>query len=167
MSRLLKRRCLLRLPGRCDPDALGTLDYLTLTFFAGVGPWHAVLLAVGYSNLLNAGVMVILTAPMVALSFLEFHLVAPRLRTAFVTRFKGGSNLFKFACVLLGVVWCALLLVKGFYPAGGDDYYKQYFSGYQAFLEHGSVWPNEVWIIRVPKRSFGTRQQGIAIRSIG
>src|SRR5438876_4499345 len=64
---------LLRLLARCRPDALGTLDYLALTFFAGVGPWHAVLLAVGYSNLLNAGVMVILTAPMVALSFLEFH----------------------------------------------------------------------------------------------
>src|SRR5215831_17989683 len=62
---------LLRLLRRLDPGSLGTLDYLALTFFAGTGAWHALLLAIGYANLLNTGVMVILTAPAVALSALE------------------------------------------------------------------------------------------------
>jgi hypothetical protein len=48
---------LLRILGVADANVLGTRDYLALTFFAGTGPWHVVLLAVGYANLLNAGVM--------------------------------------------------------------------------------------------------------------
>jgi hypothetical protein len=35
--------------------------------------------------------------------------------------------------------------VKGLYPGGGQNYYNHYFPAYQAFLEHGSIWPNEVW----------------------
>jgi len=135
---------LLRSLGGPQPDAVGTLDYLALTFFAGTGPWHLVLLAVGYANLLNAWVMVVLTVPVVALSFRELRLVAPGLRTV-IRRFHGGSKLFKSLCTLLLFVWCALLLVKGLYPGGGQNYYNHYFPAYQAFLEHGSIWPNEVW----------------------
>jgi hypothetical protein len=137
---------LLRSLGDLQPDTVGTLDYLALTFFAGTGPWHVVLLAVGYANLLNAGVMVILTAPVVALSFRELRLVTPGLRTV-IGRLYGGSGLFKSFCTLLLFVWCALLLVKGLYPGGSQDYYNHYFPGYQAFVDHGSIWPNEAWVL--------------------
>jgi hypothetical protein len=135
---------LLRSLGDLQPDTVGTLDYLALTFFAGTGPWHVVLLAVGYANLLNAGVMVGLTVPVVALSFRELRLVTPGLRTL-IRRLHGGSRLLKSLCTLLLLMWCALLLVKGLYPGGGQNYYNHYFPAYQAFLEHGSIWPNEVW----------------------
>src|SRR5205807_3832258 len=71
---------LLRAVGHLDPDALRLGDYLALTFFAGVGPWHVVLLAIGYASLLNLPVMIILSAPAVALSFRELRRVTPRLR---------------------------------------------------------------------------------------
>jgi hypothetical protein len=135
---------LLRSLGDIQPDTVGTLDYLALTFFAGTGPWHVVLFAVGYANLLNAKVMVVLTVPVVALSFRELRLVAPGLRTV-LRRLHGCSRLFKSLCTLLLFLWCALLLVKGLYPGGGQNYYNHYFPAYQAFLEHGSIWPNEVW----------------------
>ena len=135
---------LLRSLGDIQPDTVGTLDYLALTFFAGTGPWHVVLFAVGYANLLNAKVMVVLTMPVVALSFRELRLVAPGLRTV-LRRLHGCSRLFKSLCTLLLFLWCALLLVKGLYPGGGQNYYNHYFPAYQAFLEHGSIWPNEVW----------------------
>ena len=129
---------LLRSLGDLQPDTFGTLDYLALTFFAGTGPWHVVLLAVGYANLLNASAMVALTLPVVALSFRELRLVTPALGTV-IRRLHGGSRLFKSLCTLLLFVWCAVLLVKGLYPGGGQNYYNHYFPAYQAFLEHGSI----------------------------
>jgi hypothetical protein len=136
----------LRLFGECHPDAIGTLDYLALTFFAGTGPWHVVLLAVGYLSLLNAPVMLVLTAPIVALSFREVRLVAPGVWTLFRERFNHGSRSLKAAGLLLAFVWCALLLIKGLDPgASGHDYFQHYFPAYRAFLDHGSLWPNEVW----------------------
>jgi hypothetical protein len=136
----------LRLVGGRDRDALAPLDYLALTFFAGAGPWHVVLLAVGYSSLLNAPVMVILTTPIVALSFGELRLIVPEVRELLRRRFVDGSGLGKAACILLALVWSSLFLIKGLYPgAGGGDYFLHYFPAYQAFLEHGSLWPNEVW----------------------
>src|SRR5262249_26181741 len=136
----------LRLFGECNPRALGTLGYVALTFFAGAGPWHVVLLAVGYLGLLNAPVMMVLTAPIAALSFREFRVVAPRTGTLLRSGFIRGSNACKAGGILLAVVWFALFLVKGLNPgAGGGDYFLHYFPAYQAFLEHGSVWPNEVW----------------------
>jgi hypothetical protein len=134
---------LLRFAGGLDRSALGTLDYLALTFFAGAGPWHVVLFTLGYLSLLNVPAIVMLTAPAVALSFRELRFIAPRLSEAF-GRLDKGNKRFKAACMCL--VWCALLLVKGLYPGGSDDYYGHYFPAYQAFLEHGSLWPNEAWI---------------------
>jgi hypothetical protein len=88
--------------------------------------------------------MVVLTVPVVALSFRELRLVTPGLRIV-ISRLLGGSRLFKSLCTLLLFVWCALLLMKGLYPRWGQNYYNHYFPAYQAFLEHGSIWPNEVW----------------------
>ncbi|MEA2904151.1 MAG: hypothetical protein QOI12_1538 [Alphaproteobacteria bacterium] len=137
---------LLRLLGGPEPEAVGTLDYLALTFFAGTGPWHVVLLAVGYANLLNVPVMMILTLPMVALSFRELRLVVPGLQRAFAAGFKERGSLFTAACIGLGLVWGTLLLVKGLYPGGSQEYYVQYFPGYRSYLEHGGLWPNEAWL---------------------
>src|SRR5262249_3228139 len=85
-------------------------------------------------------------APIAALSFREFRVVAPRTGTLLRSGFIRGSNACKAGGILLAVVWFALFLVKGLNPgAGGGDYFLHYFPAYQAFLEHGSVWPNEVW----------------------
>src|SRR5205085_12219591 len=48
--------------------------------------------------------------------------------------------------VVLVLVWCVLLLVKGLYPGGSSDYYVQYFPGYRTYLDHGGLWPNEAWL---------------------
>jgi hypothetical protein len=137
----------LRLLRKSELAALGTLEYLALTFFAGAGVWHVALLAVGYLRLLNVPAMVILTVPVVALSFREVRLAAAGFRALHGTKFLQTSNLFKVACISLCLVWCALLVIKGLYPRGSDDYYSQYFPAYQAVLEHGNVWPNEVWLL--------------------
>jgi hypothetical protein len=134
----------LRLFG-ANPTPIGTLDYLALTFFAGAGPWQVLLLIVGYLNLLNTTVMVILTAPVVVLSFREFHLTVPRLRVQLVDGFNEARMPVKAAYILLVLVWCAVFLIKGLYPGGSQDYYSQYFPAYQAFVDHGSIWPNEAW----------------------
>jgi hypothetical protein len=136
---------LLRLFGECNPDTLGTPNYLALTFFAGAGLWHVALLALGYLNLLNVAVMVILTAPVVALSFREVRLVGPRLHIVSGRLFGKGGFLFKVAAASLAVIWCALLLVKALYPGGSFIDYSLYFQYYEAVLEHGGVWPNEFW----------------------
>jgi hypothetical protein len=136
---------LLRLLGGAGPGTIGTLNYLALAFFTGMGAWHAVLLLFGFLNLLNVPVMVVLTAPAVALSFRELRRTAPGLPAALVQGFTEGSFLFRAALIALSLVWLTLLLVKGLYPAGGQDYFVQYSQVYQAFLDQGGVWPNEVW----------------------
>ncbi|MEA2950799.1 MAG: hypothetical protein QOJ96_319 [Alphaproteobacteria bacterium] len=126
-------------------ERTGTLDYLALTCFAGTGPWHVVLLAIGYLNLLNMPMMVILTAPAVAFSFSELRLVTQRLRMALLQQFEKSRNLFRTALIALSLVWLTLLLVKGLYPGGSQEYYVQYFPSQRTYLEHGGLWPTEAW----------------------
>ena len=135
---------LLRLVGTLRPDEVGALNYLAMTFFAGAGLWQVVLLAVGYANLLNAGVMILLATAMVGLSFHELRIVMPALRAG-LAGLEQKSLLFRALVVLLGLSWTALLIVKGLYPGNGVVYYEPYFETYKAFLEHGSLWPHESW----------------------
>ena len=134
----------LRLLG-ADLEALGPLEYLALTFFAGTGPWHVVLLAVGYSNLLDVLAMVLLTAPVVALSFFELRFVMPGLRALLRKEVKRASNATRGICILAGLALLALLLVKGLYPGGSQDYFVHYFHAYEAVLDHASIRPAETW----------------------
>jgi hypothetical protein len=127
---------LLRFVGGLNRKDLATLDYLALTFFAGAGPWHVVLLALGYASLLTGPVMIILTVPAVALSFREARVAGPELRALLAGRLAPASKHFKAACILLCLVWCALLLVKGLYPGNAHEYYAPYHYLYQSFLEH-------------------------------
>jgi hypothetical protein len=136
---------LLRIVGARDPAALETLDYLALTFFAGTGAWHIVLLAIGYANLLNTPVMILLTAPVVALAFRELRLVTPGVRAMVRRRIDEADNLFKTAAVLLCLVWGMLLMVKGLYPGNGHEYYAPYLHSYESILQHGGLWPHEFW----------------------
>jgi len=145
---------LLRLAGRLRPDRVGVLNYLAMTFFAGTGPWHVVMLAIGYAGLLNAGVMILLTAPMVALSFREFRIVAPGLRAA-LAQVEPDGKLFKALVVLVGVSWGTLLVVKGLYPGNGELYYEPYFSTYKAFVTHGSLQPHESWWVSIYAQGAG------------
>src|SRR5579864_7432422 len=135
---------LLRAIGTLRPDEVGVLNYLAMTFFAGAGPWQVALLAVGYAGLLNAGMILLLATPMVALSFWQFRIVLPRLRTG-LAQIAQETALFKSLVVVLGLSWAALLLVKGLYPGNGVVYYEPYFETYKAFLIHGSLWPHESW----------------------
>ena len=135
----------LRLLGGCELRALATADYLALTFFAGTGPWHVALLAVGYANLLNVPVMVALTFPVVALSFGQVRSVATDLRSSIAERSRRTSAPVKACCVLLVIAWCGILLTKGLYPGGSLDYFAYYFPAYESVIDRGSIRPAEMW----------------------
>jgi hypothetical protein len=135
----------LRLLGGADPRKLPTAEYMALTFFAGAGPWHLVLLAVGYANLLNVPAMVMLTAPAVVLAFPDTLRAAAALRNLVDETRRRASVPVKTCCILLCLAWCGLLLVKGLYPGGSLDYFTHYFHSYESVIEHGSIRPAEMW----------------------
>jgi hypothetical protein len=122
-----------------------TAELLTLTFFAGAGLLQIAILAIGYASLLNSTTVTLLTLPLVAFSFPRAGVAAGLLRDAFHAGKKLRSRYALIGCCLVGLAWFALLLVKGLYPGGSQDYYDHYFPAYRAFVEHGSLWPNELW----------------------
>jgi hypothetical protein len=122
-----------------------TIELLLLTFFAGAGPLHVAVFAIGYASILNFTTMVLLTLPLVALSFPRARVAARALRDAFHAQKKARSRYVFIGCFFVGLAWSGLLIVKGLYPGGSPDYYVHYFPAYRAFVEHGSLWPNEVW----------------------
>jgi hypothetical protein len=131
-------------------DGLGTLDGLVLGFFAGTGVCHLVMLALGYLNLYAWPVVVALTLPVVALSYGNVVAAAKRLSLALqnrdvVARNLGGGAFTWLIAGLAVAAGGALLLVKGMYPGGGHDYFTHYHYYYEAVIERGGLWPNEVW----------------------
>lgn len=120
-------------------------EFLLLTFFAGAGLLHVAVFAIGYASLLNYAMMIVLTVPLVAVSFPRACVGARALRDAFRARRMVRGRYVFIGCFFVGLAWFGLLIVKGLYPGGGNDYYDHYFPAYKAFVEHGSLWPNEVW----------------------
>jgi hypothetical protein len=131
---------LLRLIARETLTTATPLEYIALTFFGGAGPWHLLLLALGYLNLITLSVMIALTLPVVVMSFGEFRTVRRLLQGRLGESKSGG-----FIWALLALSLSALLLTKGLYPGGGHDYYTHYFYSYLAVLDSGGIWPNDVW----------------------
>ena len=121
-----------------------TLECLVLSFFAGAGLWHIAMLALGYLDLYTVPIAVAVSVPAVALSY-------PSARGAISKSWrnvKSWQNLRldeRLAIGAIGVVGGLLLLIKGIFPGGGHDYYTHYFYYYQAVIDHGGLWPNEVW----------------------
>jgi hypothetical protein len=135
---------MLRLLAGRTQNGFIALDDLALSFFAGAGVWHIVLLGLGYLNLYTVPVAVGLTLPAVILSFRQMHAAAQRLRQRLDLRqYPGIPAILGSALVIL--VAGALLLVKGLYPDGGHDYFQHYFYFYQKVIDSGGIWPNEVW----------------------
>jgi hypothetical protein len=127
---------------RASDNGIGRLENLALGFFMGAGLWHVVLLALGYLSLYTVPVAIALTVPVVGLSYFNVRAVAADTLAAGRSGIGMPSTIWAMIVVLLGA---ALLLVKGLYPGGGHDYITHYFHFYRAVIDHGGVWPNEVW----------------------
>ena len=126
-------------------SSTGVAERLALTFSAGSGIWHLVLLALGYLGLYVRPVAAAITIPVAAASY-------PAMASVFrdaARRVPGyWKNADQSACAAVGFVlfaMVALLLTKGLYPAGGHDYYTHYFPYYRAVIDQHGVWPNDVW----------------------
>jgi hypothetical protein len=123
---------------------LRTIERLVLYFFAGAGLWHIGLLALGYLNLYAVPVAIVITVPAVALSYPSAHDAISQCWRG-ISRWRSLRRPQRVMIVSIGVIGALLLLVKGLYPGGGHDYYTHYFYYYQAVIDLGGLWPNEIW----------------------
>jgi len=124
-----------------DREEIAAPGRLALYFFAGAGAWQIALLALGYLNLYSVPVAVVATLPFLILSWNNVHSAARALRQQL--RSSDRSTLAGMGAV--GVTALLLLVVKGLYPGGANDYFTHYFPYYRTVVEHGGIWPNEVW----------------------
>ena len=141
---------LLRIVAGKTLSHIATLERLALGFFTGAGVWHLAMLVLGYLNLYTFRVAVIISLPLVVLSYADVRTFSKDAYRAFasgsaiVSDIGTGSLgwlLFGFACV--GFI--VLLLIKGLFPGGGHDYFTHYFYYYQTVIAHHGLWPNDVW----------------------
>jgi hypothetical protein len=126
------------------PNDARTLEGLVLGFFAGAGLWHIALLLLGYLNLYDVPVAIAITLPAVALSYPHVCAAISSFRRK-MPSWRDVDWPGRLATGGIVVAGALLLLIKGLYPGGGHDYYTHYFYYYQAVIEHGGLWPNEVW----------------------
>lgn len=135
-------------------NELGLLARLTLEFFAGAGVSHIALLALGLLGLYTTPIAILLTLPLVALSYPALATTACRAYARITQHLRGRQRGLAGAIQLAGVVVIVfvvvtaaglLLLVKGLYPAAGHDYSIHYFPYYQHVIAAHGIWPNDVW----------------------
>jgi hypothetical protein len=129
-------------PGIHPNDAA---ELLTLTFFAGAGLLQVAVFAIGNAPVLNSATMMLLTLPLVAVSFPRARMAGRVLREGFHAQKMTRDRYVFIGSLFIGLAWLVLLIVKGLYPGGSQDYYVHYFPAYRAFVEHGSLLPNELW----------------------
>jgi hypothetical protein len=135
---------LLRIVAQQDLDQIGVFERLALGFFSGAGIWHVVLLALGYLNLYTVPTAIVVTLPLVIMSYVPARAAACDIYRAVAT--DGGLDKLDWVLLaLVAVAFIALLLVKGLYPGGGHDYFTHYFYYLQSVIERGGLWPNDVW----------------------
>jgi hypothetical protein len=135
---------LLRIAARQKLDQLDVFERLALGFFSGTGIWHVVMLALGYLNLYTVPAAIVLTLPLVIFSYIPARAAACDIYRAVATH-GGVDKIDWMLLALAAVALIALLLVKGLYPGGGHDYFTHYFYYLQTVIEHGGLWPNDVW----------------------
>jgi hypothetical protein len=130
-------------------EAPNYVDAVALNFFAGTGLWHVTLLALGYLELYTVPVVICITLPVVVFSFFDFLGVLHAARTAWACNRHASPPWVRLArWTSLGLVVATavlLLMAKGLYPAGGNDYFAHYFRFYEWVIDHRGVWPNEIW----------------------
>ena len=135
---------LLRIVARQELDQIGVFERLALGFFSGAGIWHVVMLALGYLDLYTVPAAIVVTLPLVILSYVPARAAACDIYRAVAT--EGGLDKLDWVLLALAAVaFIALLLVKGLYPGGGHDYFTHYFYYLQTVIERGGLWPNDVW----------------------
>jgi hypothetical protein len=147
---------------------IATLERLVLGFFTGAAVWHLAMLVFGYLNLYTFRVAVIISLPLVVLSYADVRTFSRDAYRAFaggsaiVSNIGTGSLgwlLFGLACV--GFI--VLLLIKGLFPGGGHDYFTHYFYYYQTVIAHHGLWPNDVWYHYYDDKGAGLYFLGILI----
>lgn len=131
-------------------EEIGSLERLALGFFTGAAVWHVALLALGYLDLYTVPAAVVMTLPLVALSYTDARAAFRSLHEAVaggdaLARNLGSGSLCWLVLGLSGAAFAALLLVKGLYPGGGHDYYTHYFYYFEAVIHQHGLWPNNVW----------------------
>jgi hypothetical protein len=139
---------LLRASARDTVDALGPFERLALGFFAGAGIWELALFALGYLNLYTVPVAIVVTLPMVVLTYQPMRDAAAEIARNVTLRDLAGDGSAMPGLILLGLVpvtFALLFIVKGLYPGGGHDYFTHYFYYFQSVITHHGLWPNEVW----------------------
>jgi hypothetical protein len=140
---------LLRMTASSEFALTAPFERIVVCFFAGAGTWHVGMFALGYLNLYTAATAIILTLPLVILSYGDARDVA--------CAFFGAVDDYKARVAqrdisvatpstlgLLAIVFVMLLLIKGLYPGGNHDYLTKYFSYFQSVVAHHGIWPNEV-----------------------
>lgn len=133
-----------------------------VSFFAGVGVWTVLLLALGLAGLYQKPLMIALALGIFALSLpqLARSLFPSPLRgegwgggdssatqaapaTPLLTSPPQGGR--KWMLVLLAATIFIFLQVKAIYPGGWHDYFSHYFFYYREAVQTGSLAPNALW----------------------
>lgn len=135
---------LLRLVGGAQPPTLSKTAYLVLTFAAGTGVWHLMLLLIGFLQLLYLPILLLATVPFVVLSVPEIKLTITELFLA-IRRSARTSRAIPIIFFLSGCCWFLLFIGRGLYPGGGQDYFIHYFPSYRLIVDNHSLWPNSIW----------------------
>ena len=129
---------------------LNLLDEFILCFYTGGALIAGVTFILGFLNLLYYWLFVLGSIGLVAWSSAEagptVAVWGQAIAAILVRDSRPGRKLahgVAFLCVaLLAVV---LLLTKGLYPGGGNDYYTHYFPYFRHVLLSHGLWPNDVW----------------------
>lgn len=115
-----------------------TFELVLLSFFTGVGVLHPILFLMGLAGYYDSFIMMLMTLLILTISL-------PKLDMC-IRQFISQKNLIYWpglCLVLLPALF--FLMTKGFYPAGGHDYYNHYFQFYRKVIESGNILPNEIW----------------------
>jgi hypothetical protein len=140
---------LLRTIARTELGQLDLLERFAAGFLTGSGIWHVGMFGLGYLNLYTLPAAIVLTVPVVFLSYGEVRTTITKMRRAKSngesarTVSLSESNALLFG--LLATSFFMLFIVKAIHPNGSSDYYTHYFYYFVSVIQHHGIWPNEVW----------------------
>ena len=138
---------LLTTPG--ERAALFPAERAVLGFGIGVGIWHCVMLILGVLGLYYRPVMAGLCFVIIVASSRHFARITVAGYRALIERLtklrQHRASPQEVGAILIGAVAAWLLLRRGLYPGGGNDYFSHYFYYYLEVLKNHSVAPNDVW----------------------
>jgi hypothetical protein len=140
---------LLRAIAPVELAQLDALERFAVGFLTGSGIWHIGMFGLGYLNLYTLPIAIVLTVPVVFLSYGEVRTMVAEMRlitspgqSAPIAP-SSKSNFLLFS--LLTISFVALFIIKAIHPNGSGDYYTHYFYYFVSVIQHHGIWPNEVW----------------------